>query len=181
MKWTAMMILAIGTFIAADSPQPEPATKVNPVPTALMPPEGHSILFRAKGVGTQIYVCNAKANEPDRFEWVFQAPDADLFDECGRKIGRHFAGPTWQASDDGSKEIGTEIEVVPAPNARAVPWLLLKGKAGEDPGRFSRVTYIQRVDTEGGIAPSGGCDKAHSDQEVRVKYKATYIFYGATE
>src|SRR5262249_48694627 len=94
----------------------------------------------------------------------------------GRKIGRHFAGPTLEAIEDGSNVVGTLIEKTRAPKSGDIPWLLLKGKPGVGQGRFSKVTYIRRVDTEGGIAPYGGCDRVHRDQEVRAKYKATYIF-----
>jgi Protein of unknown function (DUF3455) len=181
MKWLAMMILAIGSLIAAIAPLQDAGKEVNPVPVKLMPPEGQVMLFKAKGVGAQIYVCKAKADDPDRSEWVLKAPDAVLFDERGRRIGRHFAGPTWEAFDDGSKVIGELIEKTPAPKGSDIPWLLLKGKADGGKRRFSKVTYIQRVETEGGIAPSGGCDKVHQGQEVRVKYKATYVFYGVKE
>ena len=181
MKWLAMMILAVGSLIAADAPLQDAGKEANPVPVKLMPPEGAVMLFKAKAVGAQIYVCKAKADDPDRSEWVLKAPDAVLFDEKSRRIGRHFAGPTWEALDDGSKVIGELIQKTPAPNGSDIPWLLLKGKAGGSEGRFSKVTYIQRVDTEGGLAPSGGCDKLHQGQEVQVKYKATYIFYGAKE
>ena len=108
-----------------------------------------------------------------------QAPDADLFDERGRRIGRHFAGPTWEALEDGSQVVGTQIEKTSAPKGGDIPWLLLKRKAGAGKGRFSRVTYIQRVDTEGGIAPARTCHKARQGQEVRVKYKATYVSHCA--
>jgi hypothetical protein len=181
MKWAALTILAIGTSIVTDATHDDRVQEVNPVPVALMPPKGHVMLFKAEGVGAQIYVCKARADDPDRFEWVLKAPDADLFDEGGRKIGRHFAGPTWEASEDGSQVIGTPIEKAPAPKGGDIPWLLLKRKAGVGQGRFSKVTYIQRVDTEGGIAPSGGGDKARQDHEVRVKYKATYVFYREKE
>jgi hypothetical protein len=112
----------------------------NSVPVKLMSPEGHVMLFKAKAVGAQIYVCKAKADDSDRFEWVLKAPDTDLFDEGGRRIGRHFAGPTWEAFEDGSKVIGTLIEKTPAPKGGDIPWLLLKGKAGVGKGRFSKVT-----------------------------------------
>src|SRR5271166_3421185 len=89
--------------------------------------------------------------------------------------------PTWEALEDGSKVIGTQIEKTSAPKGGDIPWLLLKRKAGAGKGRFNRVTYIQRVDTERGIAPARTCDKARQGQEVRVKYKATYVFYCAKE
>jgi hypothetical protein len=181
MNRAVLTILALGSWIAANSPYQDTIKKVSSVPLKLMPPEGHVMLFKATAEGTQIYVCKAEAADPDRFEWVLKAPDANLFDEGGRKIGRHFAGPTWEALEDGSRVIGTLIEKTPAPKRGDIPWLLLKRKASVGKGRFSKVTYIQRVDTEGGIVPSTDCDKSHQDQEVRVKYKATYVFYCAKE
>jgi hypothetical protein len=64
-----------------------------------------------------------------------------------------------------------------APKAGAIPWLLLKAKSHEGAGTFGRVLYIQRVDTEGGVAPVTGCDQAHFNNEVRVDYRADYYFY----
>jgi hypothetical protein len=54
-------------------------------------------------------------------------------------------------------------------------------KCSSGKGRFSSVTYIQRVDTQGGTAPATACDKARQGQEVRVNYKAAYVFYCAKE
>ena len=181
MIWTAMTILAFGSLIATNALHPDTTKEIDPIPVKLMPPEGHVVLFKATAEGAQIYVCKAKADDPDRLEWVLKAPDADLFDERGRRIGRHFAGPTWEALEDGSQVIGTQIEKTSAPKGGDIPWLLLKRKSGAGKGQFSRVTYIQRVDTEGGIAPARTCDKASQGQEVRVKYKATYVFYCAKE
>jgi hypothetical protein len=59
---------------------------------------------------------------------VLKAPDADLFDEGGRRIGRHFAGPTWEASDDGSKVIGTPIEKTPRRKVAISPGCCSKGR-----------------------------------------------------
>jgi hypothetical protein len=165
MKWSAMTILAFA-LIATNAVSQETTKEINPVPVKLMPPEGHTVLFKTTAEGVQIYVCNAKA-------------DADLFDEQGRRIGRHFAGPTWEALEDGSNVIGTLIEKTDAPKTGDIPWLLLKRKSGAGKGRFSRVTYIQHVDTEGGVAPPGTPEKSRQGEEVRVKYKATYVFYCA--
>jgi hypothetical protein len=129
-----MMALAFGSLIAANAPDHESIKKVTPIPVRLMPPGGHVMLLKARAVGTQIYVCKAKADDPDRFEWVLMAPDADLFDERGRRIGRRFAGPTWEAFEDGSRVIGTLIEKVPAPRGGDIPWLLLRRKAGVSKG-----------------------------------------------
>jgi hypothetical protein len=60
-----------------------------------------------------------------------------------------------------------------------VPWLLLKGvsHAAQD-GRFSDVTWVQRLSTVGGIAPTDACDATHNPGAVvQVPYSADYFFY----
>ncbi len=147
------------------------------VPDILRVPDGQTVLLKALGKGVQIYDCMATAADPGKFDWSFKAPEADLTNEDGKKIAKHYAGPTWEAND-GSKVVG---EVPPkkadAPRPGAVPWLLLKAKTNEGTGTFARVTYIQRVDTEGGVAPAAGCDQAHVNTEARVDYRANYYFY----
>ena len=137
------------------------------------------VLTTAQARGVQIYVCTANpANGAGAtaYSWVFKGPEADLFDSAGKKIGRHYAGPTWE-SVDGSKVVGKVIDSVKSPGN--VPWLLLAAKSNTGSGVFGSVTYIERVLTEGGLAPSTGADAAHVGQEIRVPYTATYVFYGA--
>ena len=147
-----------------------------PVPDNIKVPDGQTVLLKALGKGVQIYGCKAKPGDPGKFEWSFKAPEADLTNEHGDKIAKHYAGPTWEAND-GSKVVGEKKAETPAPRPGAVPWLLLKAKTNEGTGTFARVTYIQRVDTEGGVAPAAGCDQAHVTTEVRVDYRANYYFY----
>jgi hypothetical protein len=45
-------------------------------------------------------------------------------------------------------------------------------------GIFGSVASIQRLDTVGGMAPTGGCDEAHAGAITRVPYSATYAFFG---
>ncbi len=91
-------------------------------------------------------------------------------------MGSHFAGPTWQGQD-GSAVIGAVLERAAAPDAGAIPWLLLEAKDHVGSGAFSTITHIQRLDTVGGAAPAGGCDEAHASEEVRAPYEATYAFF----
>src|SRR5712692_7662269 len=137
-------------------------------------PDGQTVLLKALGKGVQIYNCKVRADDPSKFEWSFKAPEADLTNKDGKKIAKHYAGPTWEAND-GSKVVGEKKAEVP--KAGAVPWLRLKARANEGTGTFARVTYIQRVDTEGGVALACGCDQAHVNTEARVVYRANYYFY----
>jgi len=146
------------------------------VPENLKAPATDVVLLKALGKGKQIYVCSVKPGEPNQVAWVLDRPEADLLDEKGGVIGKHYKGPAWEAAD-GSKVTGQVLQRANAPNANAVPWLLLKTTSNEGSGTFARVTYIQRVDTEGGLAPAAGCDKSHAGAEAPVDYQATYFFY----
>ena len=92
---------------------------------------------------------------------------------------RHIhAGPTWEA-ENGSKVVGKKIAAVASPDPNSIPWLLLQGVAHDWHGMFSEVTYIQRLDTVGGNAPSDAPTAA--GLIVPVPYTATYVFFVEAE
>jgi hypothetical protein len=72
---------------------------------------------------------------------------------------------------------GAKVAQADAPVADAVPWLLLRATSTSGHGRFSDVTFIQRLATRGGKAPASGCDAAHNGAELPVTYRADYYFY----
>lgn len=133
------------------------------------------LLFRAEGKGVQIYECRAVKDE---FQWVFVAPEAVLFDKDGKKFGKHFAGPAWQA-DDGSKVTGEFMAKAAAPDGHSIPWLLLKATSHVGVGAMSGVDTIRRLMTKGGAAPPAGCGATQVGQTARVAYTAEYEFYAA--
>ena len=150
--------------LAACSTAPQPAAVA--VPESLKPAAGElAMIVAAKGV--QIYECR-------NGQWAFVAPEAELFDASGKRIGRHYAGPHWEAAD-GSKVAGNAKARADAPEAGAIPWLLLDAKSVGSEGSFSKVTSIQRVATHGGVAPAGGC--APAGAQARVGYTADYYFF----
>jgi uncharacterized protein DUF3455 len=65
-------------------------------------------------------------------------------------------------------------------DATAIPWLLLKASSNTGKGTMSKVTYVQRVATTAGLAPTTGCDAEHVAALVDVAYTASYYFYEAT-
>jgi len=170
-----LLLVALLAGCATVNPETMPA-----VPDALKPPMTHVLSLETRATGVQIYTCNASKDDPTRFEWVFKAPEADLFDRSGRKIGKHYAGPTWEAND-GSKVVGEVKARADGPDPTAIPWLLLTAKSTSGNGVFSRTQDIQRVHTVGGKAPADGCNQAHAGQETRVAYKAIYYFYAAKQ
>jgi hypothetical protein len=149
------------------------------VPEVIKAPSTDSPSFAATAKGVQIYECRAKKDNPAQFEWVFKAPEAELFDRGGKKMGKHYGGPTWEAND-GSRVLGELKARADGKDTNAIPWLLLGAKKHEGEGVFSKVTSIQRLDTVGGKAPAGGCEATGAGKEIRVPYTATYYFYVAT-
>jgi hypothetical protein len=137
-------------------------------------PEGNKVFLVGHATGVQIYKCNGTA-------WAFVAPRADLFDDNGKLIVTHFAGPTWKAKD-GSMVVGS-VEARATPDATAIPWLRLKTTptpAGSDGGRLGKTTFIQRVATTDGLVPTDVCNTTTVDKVAEVPYTADYYFWKRT-
>jgi hypothetical protein len=143
------------------------------VPEALRAPGNEQLVVQVRARGDQIYSCKVDGAQPG---WTLKAPDAQLFDKDGKAFGKHFAGPSWEASD-GSRVVGKAAANAPSPDANSIPWLLVKVVSHEGEGVLAQVTSIQRLNTKGGKAPASGCDAAHAGQEVRVPYTADYLFF----
>lgn len=166
------LVAGIGGSVAAQG-TPRSAEAI---PANLAPPTTSILLFELHAIGDQLYTCEADPDTSGEFVWTFKAPEAELFNSRGEKVGNHFAGPTWQGLD-GSTAVGETVERADSPNAGSIPWLLLAAKENTGTGAFSTVTFVQRLDTSGGAAPADGCDKLHQGDEIRVPYEATYAFF----
>jgi hypothetical protein len=148
-----------------------------PVPDALKVPAGQVLTFSAKGDGVQIYACLPLKEDPTHYSWTLKAPEATLRDDSGKILGKHYAGPTWEALD-GSKVVGEVTTKVDAPDAAAIPWLLLHVKSTSGSGIFTDTVSVQRLNTTGGKSPAAVCDESQAGKEIRIPYTATYRFYG---
>jgi len=90
-------------------------------------------MARARGI--QIYVCRPDAE--GKPAWTLKAPEAELFDEQGKSIGKHFGGPTWQLND-GSQVTGKMAAKADAPDSQAIPWLLVTVTGNSGSGKAER-------------------------------------------
>jgi hypothetical protein len=176
--WALWFTLAIAGSAVALSACSTPAVKPADVPAALQPPAGERLAFKVAASGVQIYACAAAEGEAAP-KWAFVAPEAVLHDAggTGAEVGTHGAGPHWLWSD-GSKVTGKVEAKADAPAAGNIPWLLLKATPGGLGGRLAPVTYVQRVNTAGGVAPASGCaSKDDAGHQVRVPYTSDYLFF----
>src|ERR1700681_3498139 len=87
----ATMSFALATLAGGEAP-PRPD-----VPDAIKAPAGEEVLLQAHAVGSQVYVCQVAAD--GKSGWTLKAPDAELRDQHGEVLGRHYAGPTWKHKD----------------------------------------------------------------------------------
>jgi len=190
-------VAAVALAFAVAWTVPAHADDITPpaVPDNLQVPAGNTAFLVAHAAGTQAYICQPSGAS---FAWTFVKPQATLFDDHDEQIITHFlstnifespatARPTWQNSHDASHVWGKAIANSSDPNfveAGAIPWLLLQ-VVGSEPGRtggttLTVTTYIQRLSTSGGVAPSTGCAQSTDvGNRALVPYTADYFFYKA--
>jgi len=146
------------------------------IPEILKVPDGNVLLLRARGTGVQKYTSPVSATSKPTPHAILLTGDEDE----GDLAAIHFGGPTWEALD-GSSVVGDAANAkhYPAPDPDGVDWLLIPAKSTSGKGLFSRVTYIQRLYTDGGKPPAENCDQGDNDSEILVEYSAEYRFYVA--
>ena len=147
------------------------------VPEKIQVPAGNVPFLVGHATGTQNYTCQLTSSG---YSWSLVGPSATLVDDQGKHIMSHYAGPTWQAKDGGTV-VGARVNGVTV-SPSAIPWLLLRATStteGPDGDRLTDTTYIQRINTTGGLAPTSGCDAATLGTARNVSYTADYYFYRA--
>jgi hypothetical protein len=127
--------------------------------------------FELAGAGVQIFRC-----EPDKdgYRWAFRLPEAELRDARGQVVAHHGANYSFEHVD-GSRLLGTIVGYDSAPGDDAVRWLLLRTQSFGQ-GELEKVSYVQRVDTAGGLPPAQ-CSAEQANQILRVPFSAKFVFY----
>ena len=192
-----LAIIATVTVIAAPAAaQTSPDIIVPDAPANLTVPVGNEVFMLGRATGTQNYMCLPSSTG---IRWVFLAPQATLhvpiFGDLQQQLTTHFLSPnpdekgaaraTWQHSFDSSqvwaRAIASSADAnFVAPNS--IPWLLLEvvgSEAGPSGGSLlTRTTYVQRLNTLGGVAPSAGCSQSGEVGALAmVPYTTDYFFY----
>ena len=134
---------------------------------------GNTVSRQAFATGVQIYRWSGTA-------WVFVEPAAGLFADANYhgKIGIHYRGPTWESNSGSIVVAARVLGTGCSPDPNAIPWLLLKKVSTDGPGIFSNVTFIQRVNTTGGMPPTNAGTTI--GELAEVPYTAEYYFYRAS-
>ena len=171
----AGILAAIAVVPAA---QAAAAPTAPPVPTEIAVEEGYKPFLGGHAVGVQIYTCLTVSGG---FAWSSATPRADLYDDGGKAIVKHYGGPTWQAKD-GSTVVGSRVSGVTV-DATAIPWLKLQrssSTSGPDGDRLTQTKFIQRIATTGGLPPAPGeCNAVTAGSAREIPYTADYVFWKA--
>jgi hypothetical protein len=164
------------------------------VPPGLDVEVGNKPFLVGHAFGTQNYICLPSGAG---FAYSLFTPEATLFDDGAEQIITHFFSPnpdpsdngtiraTWEDSRDSSRFFGAVVQA--STDSRfvargAIAWVLLS-RAGVQAGptggdRLTKTTFVQRVNTAGGVAPSTGCASAADvGRKAFVPYTADYVFY----
>lgn len=186
------LIFALGAMATTCVAAQTESASSRSVPIPIAVEAGNEPFARYSAIGAQQYVCLPKGQG---FAWTLFAPQATLFDDKGNPALAHFLSgnphenhapePTWQNSRDGSAVWGNPVASSLDPHfvaLDAIPWLLLR-VAGAQPGPhggdlLKQATYIQRINTAGGVPPGLGCKTSDEvGTKALVPYTADYVFY----
>ncbi len=190
---SALGLFAIGA-LAASLPQPARADEITvpPVPGDIQVLEPNEVFLVGHAVGSQNYVCQPAGSG---FAWTLFTPEATLFSEDLGQLITHFNSPnpaenslvrpTWQHSKDTSA-VWAKVAAASTDSrfvARgAIAWVklekagVLEGPTGGDV--LTKTTFVQRLNTAGGVAPSTGCASFDDvGKRAFVPYTADYFFY----
>lgn len=164
--------------LAADRTMADLSAGRLPVPPELVPPAGNVLSATLAAKGVQVYRCVKTESTPPgnpTLGWTFVEPVATLAGRTGQPrpaTAVHFRGPSWQSDQDGSLVEGRAKASSPVPGS--IPQLLVQAVRNQGTGIFGRVTFIQRLATGGGAAPSGACTEG---TVTGVPYRAVYRFF----
>jgi len=178
---TTLAAVAALALTACASQMSAPASMAfsqDSLPAAVRVPAGHQVALETVGVGQITYACRAKKDMVGQFEWVFAGPDAKLLNRMGQQVGRYYGPPATWESLDGSKLTATQLAVAPGGMGN-IPLQLVKANPAMGMGAMQGVSHIQRVKTQGGVAPAMACDATNMGSQQTVNYQADYIFWKA--
>jgi hypothetical protein len=171
---TATILTASGA--AAATPDvttagaPDVGTANAKLPAAIQVDETQNkVVASFVGIGKQVYDCNAGGT---RSPSASRSPGLLLArGSCGNSRQGPVLGELRRLARGRLRCCVTRRHRIRLEN---VPWLKARSTHCGAAGVFSNVTFIQRLDTRGGVAPTGTCT---APKTVAVDYTANYVFW----
>lgn len=148
------------------------------LPESIKVPAGNTVAMHTSAQGNITWVCKADKQNSKKVAWSFAGPRAILSDNKGNHLVSYFGPPATWESLDGSSITGKQLAVSPSAKG-SIPMQLVKANASTRPGALQDVTYIQRINLQGGAAPMEGCSTDKVGHTVVVNYSGDYLFWKA--
>jgi hypothetical protein len=172
----AALLVLMGLIAASASAHPAPQTAPgDPLDPRTYAPDS-KLFLAVHAIGVQKYTCQATG------AWLFTDPEATLYKNTNarKQVGTHFLNfvtgrPVWQFQDGSSVEAARKASAPGGPGN--IDWLLLEAvvtTTGPDGNRLTNTTWVQRLNTSGGVAPAEACTPGDT---LAVPYSADYLFW----
>ncbi len=171
-------LMATGTaliMVACSSAPPLPkAYSQDSLPQAILVPSGHAVVLETRATGILNYDCKPTATGP--YGWVLASPQANLLDRTGKDVVAYTGPPAKWTHIDGSSVVGTQAAV--APNGEFnLPLQLARAEPSVGTGALQNVSFIQRINTKGGVEKTKPCSAINTGEKLTLPYQADYIFW----
>lgn len=178
---TLVMVAGTASMMAACSTVKTPPKQYSQdlLTESIRVPAGNEVVLETTAVGVLNYECKADTPSVGMMNWVLTSPKADLLDRTGKTVIAYSGPPATWAHTDGSSVVGTQLAVAPVVGAGNLALQLSKGAPGIGAGTLQNITYIQRINTKGGLNFTRPCTTADLGTKMTLPYQADYIFWKA--
>ncbi len=148
------------------------------LPNEVRVPAGHQIAMFTTAKGNITWECKVDTSNAEKAKWAFAGPRAILSDNKGNHLVSYFGPPATWESLDGSSITGKQLAISPSAKG-SIPMQLVKANESTRSGALKSVTYVQRINLNGGAAPETGCNIEKLGHKVVVNYSGEYLFWKA--
>jgi hypothetical protein len=176
-KWLNIVVACVpGVLLTQNTALAQTDAAQKDLPALIQVATGNSLVLETKASGTIEYQCSKEQAPLTTYKWTMAGPKAELMDKEGDKVGDYSGPPARWAHEDGSFVTGSQVAVSPNGN-KNIPLQLVKADVAGGQGVLTTISYVQRVNTKGGVAPSKKCSAENEGDKAEVKYSAEYRFW----
>ena len=146
------------------------------LPALIQVATGNTLVLETRAEGQITYECSKEKDPLTTYKWTMTGPKADLRNTKGEKIGDYSGPPARWSHKDGSFITGSQVAVSPN-GSKNIPLQLVKADVAGGQGALTGVSYVQRVNTQGGVAPAKKRSADNDGVKAEVSSRAESRFW----
>ncbi|MDO9359888.1 MAG: DUF3455 domain-containing protein [Polaromonas sp.] len=147
------------------------------LPADVRVPAGHQAVLEARASGELQYECQAIKRAPFEYAWLPRDRSIELRDGSNSAIVLSRSGRSWVHRDGSQLAVREFVEVDNGPHS--LPFQRARVEPSTLSGALHNISYIQRINTVGGLPSVRNCSSAELGMRVQVPYEAEYVFWRA--